>query len=156
MARKVERIDAKRLYTEELKEVPEISKQLNVPEKTIYRWKSDDLKKGSDWDKEREAIRNTLSSVSIKTDQVAAAQYEKILKEIAATGKINPAEIYAFRQLLLSAEAFKKKQDKLGDILLMVNELIEFMTENHPDRLESLHDLLTEFGDSMRDKYGKK
>ncbi len=156
MARKIERIDAKRLYTEELKEIPEISKQLRVPEKTVYRWKYEDLQKGSDWDKEREQLRTTSTIASKKIDRVAFVRLEKMLDEIAAGAKINPSDVYALRQLILSANAFRKGEDKLGDILLMVNELINFTSERYPDKLESMQELLTEFGDAMRDQYGKR
>ena len=51
MARKLDRIEAKRLYCEEKKEVKEISRLLSVPEGTIYSWKGADAEKGNDWDK---------------------------------------------------------------------------------------------------------
>ena len=93
MARKIERLDAKRLYCEELKEIPEIARLLNVPEKTIYRWKAEEREKGADWDKEREEIRNTSFSGYKKTLKLAIDMIDRM----AATGEINAKDADAVR-----------------------------------------------------------
>jgi len=156
MARKIERIDAKKLYIEELREMAEISKRITVPVKTLYRWKSEDLEKGDDWDKEREKIHTTSNFSVNKFSRVLLDRLAKMLDEIAAGAKIDPSAVYAMRQLILSVNSFKKKEDKLGDVLLMVKELVDFITERYPEERERLHPILTEFGEEMGKKFGRK
>ena len=81
MARKLERIDAKRLYCEDRKEIPQISKELNVPEKTLYRWAKDDK-----WDEQREAMRATSVSAIKQMMSLATAGMQEIVKDVKAGG----------------------------------------------------------------------
>jgi transposase len=156
MARKLERHDAKRLYCEELKEIPEISRMVNVPEKTVYRWKTEDKESGVDWDKEREEIRMTSFSAAKSMLRAVVTRLDSMVKEIAETNKINPGEVYALRQLLKSAKEIQKDVDALGNIMLMVEELTGFMGERDPAMLQRLHPYLVEFGNEMSRKYGRK
>lgn len=151
MARKVERIDAKRLYCDDLKEISEIAKILSVPEKTIYRWASE----GS-WDKEREEIRTTSSSAVKQMLRAAAGRLTDMVEEIKVNKKINPSEVYALRQLILSAKSLQKEVDMLGNILLAVQELTEFIAERDTEILETIRPLLAEFGPYISKKYGKR
>jgi len=156
MARKLERSDAKRLYCEEMKEVPSISTMLNVPEKTVYRWKTEDKDEGPDWDKEREEIRMTSSSASKQMLRAVVTRLTSMVGEIAESGKINPSEVYALRQLLKSAKEINKDVDALGNILLMVQELTDFLAERDHGMLQQLHPYIVEFGNEMSKKYGRK
>lgn len=156
MARKLERLDAKRLYIEELKEIPDIAKQLNVPEKTLYRWKSEDAAKGIDWDAEREEIRLTSFSAAKQMLRAVVTRLGSMVEEIARDGKINPSEVYAVRQLLKSVKEIEKDVDKLGNILLAMEEFTDFLASRAPDLLQKLHPYLIEFGNEMSKKHGRK
>jgi transposase len=152
MARKIERIDAKRLYTEELKEIPEIAVQLNVPEKTVYRWKSEDKEKGIDWDREREEIRNTSFSGYKKTLKLAIDMIDKM----AMTGEIKAADADAVQKVVKAVKSLYKDVDSLGNILLAMSEFTDFLAERDQDLLEKLNPYLMEFGNAMSKKYGKR
>ena len=152
VARKIERMDAKQLYTEELKEVPEISKQINVPEATIYRWKQDDKEHGVDWDKEREAIRMTSSSSYKQALKIAVDK----LTEIASTGEVDARQADAIIKIIRAAKSLHKDVDSLGNVLLMMQELVDFLGERDADALKTLQPYLTEFGNEMSKKYGRK
>lgn len=156
MARKLDRMDAKRLYCEEMKEIPEISRQLNVPEKTIYRWKSEDLERDVDWDKEREEIRMTSFSAVKQMLRAAVARLSTMVAEIERDQKINPSEVYALRQLILSAKSLQREVDALGNILLAMTEFTEFLSEREPELLDKLHPYLLEFGEAMKKKHGRR
>ena len=156
MARKIERLDAKRFYCEELKEIPEISRMLNVPEKTVYRWKADDKEQGTDWDKEREAIRNTSYSSAKQMTFALNSTLGKMIEEIKVTGKINATDMYAIRQLILSIKSMEKGVDSLGNIILTMNEFTDFLSQRDPAKLQDLHPYLVEFGNEMSKKYGRK
>jgi transposase len=156
MARKLERHDAKRLYCEELKEIPEISKMLNVPEKTVYRWKTEDKEEGTDWDKEREEIRMTSFSAAKSMLRAVVTRLDSMVKEIGETHKINPSEVYALRQLLKSVKEIQKDVDALGNVMLMMQEFTDFLAARDPDMLQKLHPYLVEFGNEMSKKYGRK
>jgi len=156
MARKIERLDAKRIYCEELKEIPEISRMLNVPEKTVYRWKTEDKEGGVDWDKEREAIRNTSYSSAKQMTFALNSTLGKMIEEIKETGKINATDMYAIRQLILSIKSMEKDVDSFGNIILMMNEFTSFMADRDPDILQKLHPYIVEFGNEMSKKYGRK
>lgn len=156
MARKLERLDAKRLYLEELKEIDEIAKILNVPEGTIRRWKVEDKENGSDWDREREEVRLTSFSVVKKMLRTAVLRMGQMMDEIQKEHKINPSEVYALRQLLKSAKELEKDVDKLGNILLAMEEFTDFLANRAPDLLQKLHPFLIEFGNEMSRKHGRK
>lgn len=156
MARKIERLDAKRYFCEELKEIPEIAILIRIPEKTIYRWKSEDMEKGIDWDKERAAIRETSFSAGKQMLLALNSRLSKMVEEIKAEGKINPSEVYALRQLLLSIKSMEKDVDALGNIILSMNEFADFLSQRDPDILTKLQPHLVEFGSEMSKKYGRK
>ena len=150
MARKIERLDAKRLYCEELKEIPEIARLLNVPEKTIYRWKAEEREKGADWDKEREEIRNTSFSGYKKTLKLAIDMIDRM----AATGEINAKDADAVQKVGKAVKSLYKEVDNLGNVLLTMNEFAEFMAEREPELLDKLQPYIVEFGTTMSKKYG--
>jgi len=152
VARKIERMDAKQLYTEELKEVPEISTKLNVPEATVYRWKQEDKDKGVDWDKEREAIRMTSSSSYKQALKIAIDQ----LNNVASTGDIDPRKADALIKVIKAAKSLYPGVDSLGNIYLAMSEFVDFMQERDPEELKKLQPFLTEFGSEMSKKYGRK
>lgn len=152
MSRKLDRIDAKRLYTEELKEVPEISKQLGVPEATVYRWKSDDKEKGSDWDADRESLRMTSFSAYKQTLKIAIDK----LNSIAASGVIDTKEADAIVKIIKSAKSLYKDVDMLGNILLAMGEFTDFLRDRDGDMLTALQPYLQEFGKQMSKTYGRK
>lgn len=156
MARKIERLDAKRMYCEELKEIPEISKQLNIPEATLYRWKAEDKEQGNDWDKDREAIRMTSYSAAKSMLRAVVTRLDSMVKEIAESNKINPSEVYALRQLLKSAKEIQKDVDSLGNILLAMEEFTDYLAEREHELLQKLQPYLVEFGNLMSKKYGRK
>lgn len=150
MARKIERLDAKRLYCEELKEIPGIAVLLNVPEKTVYRWKAEEREKGSDWDKEREEIRNTSFSGYKKTLKLAIDMIDRM----AATGEISTKDADAVQKIVKAVKSLYKDVDNLGSVLLMMNEFSEFLSEREPDLLEKLQPYIVEFGTAMSKKFG--
>lgn len=156
MARKFEKMQARRLFIEEMKEIPEIARMLNVPEKSVYRWKSEDKEAGVDWQKDREAVSMTSFSAAKSMLRAVVTRLDSMVKEIAETNKINPGEVYALRQLLKSAKEIQKDVDALGNIMLMVEELTGFMGERDPEMLQRLHPYLVEFGNEMSRKYGRK
>lgn len=152
MARKIERMDAKQLYTEELKEVPEISTKLNVPEATVYRWKQEDKEQGVDWDKEREAIRMTSSSAYKKVLKIVIDK----LSAVAAAGTVDAREADSIVKMIKSAKSLNKDVDSLGNIYLAIQEFVDFMDERDSEMLKKLQPYLTEFGNAMSKKYGRK
>ncbi len=152
MARKLERIDAKRLYTEELKNIPEIATQLNVPEKTVYRWKQEDLDKGSDWDKERESIRMTSASAYKQALKIAIDK----LNSFAAGGEVNVKEADAIMKIVKAAKSLYKDVDALGNIYLAIEEWVTFLQEHDAELLKQMLPLLDQFRQAMSNKYGRK
>jgi hypothetical protein len=156
MAHKNERIDAKRLYIEEKFDISEISKRINIPEATIYRWKADDLKAGCDWDKNREEIAMTSFSAAKQMLAAVVSRMTAMVDEIKTDHKVNPSEVYAIRQLILSAKALQKEVDNLGNILLATQEFTDFLAESNYDLLKQLEPYIIEFGSTMSKKYGKR
>lgn len=152
MARKIERMDARRLYCEELKEIPEIAKQLGVPEQTVYRWRSDDKADGTDWDSTRESMRMTSFSAYKQTMKMAVDK----LTSIAASGEIDPKQADAIVKIIKAAKSLYKDVDSLGNILLAMGDFTEFLQERDQEILEKLQPYLIEFGSVMQKKYGKR
>lgn len=152
MARKIERIDAKRLYCEELNEIPEISTRLNVPEKTIFRWRAEDRDRGNDWDDDREEMRLTSFSAYKKTLKIAVDK----LNQIAISGEIDSKQADAIVKIIKAAKSLYKDVDALGNILLAMGEFTGFLQERDIDLLEKLQPYLQEFGHTMSKKHGKK
>jgi transposase-like protein len=156
MAHKLERIDAKRYYCEESKEVSEIARLLNVPESTIRRWKSQDAASGNDWDKEREALRTTSYSMVKQMMLTLSDRLEKMSEEIKASGKINPSEVYAFRQLVLSVKSLEKEDDPYAAIMRFADEYTSYLGEHYPEELQRQQEYIVEFGAAMSKKYRRK
>ena len=156
MAHKIARIDAKRLYCEENKEIPEIAKLTETPESTVRRWKSEDAAAGNDWDKEREEILTTSFSAVKQMLRAATSRLATMVGEIERDHKINASEVYALRQLILSAKSLQREIDNYGNIILAMTEFTEFIQERDPQELQRLQPYLSEFGAAMSKKYRKK
>ena len=152
MARKIERFDARRLYCEDMLEVPEIAKRLNVPEKTVYRWKTEDGAAGDDWDKERESMRMTSMSAYKQMLKIAIDK----LTAMATSGIVDNKEADALTKIIKSAKSLYKDVDMLGNVLLAMSEFSDFLANRSPETLESLRPWIAEFGQVMSKKYGKR
>ncbi len=152
MARRLDRVDAKRLYCEELLDVAEISKRLNVPDKSIYRWKQEDADQGTDWDKERESMRMTSFSAYKQALKIAIDK----LTGMATSGVIDVKEADALTKVIKSAKSLYKDVDVLGNILLAMSEFADFLSERSPDTLDSLRPWIAEFGQVMSKKHGRR
>lgn len=146
MAR-IEKSDAKRMYCEEGILIPEISKRLNVPEKTLYRWREEDK-----WDQEREAMKMTSFSAYKQTLKIAIDK----LTSIALSGQIDVKEADALTKIIKSAKSLYKDVDTLGNILLGMSEFADFLQERSPETLDKLQPWIAEFGQTMSKKYGKR
>jgi transposase-like protein len=152
MALKVERLQAKQLYIEEKKTIEEIAKLLpNVSIQSLYRWCSEE-----NWDREREEISTTSYSAMKSMLRTAVARMMEIEKDIKKDGKINSSEVYALRQLILSAKSLQKDVDNYGNIILTMQEFTDFLAERTPEILKQLEPYLIEFGNTMSKKYGKR
>ena len=105
MARKLERIDTKRLYCEDLKEIPQISKELNVPEKTLYRWAKDDK-----WDEQREAMRATSVSAIKQMMSLATAGMQEIVRDVKADGlkALDSQKVFALSKLIRDGKTLSR------------------------------------------------
>ena len=152
MARKLERLDARRLYSEELIPVGEIATRLQVPEKTVYRWKSEDAARGQDWDKERETLRLTSFSAYKQAIKIAVDK----LTAIATSGEINFKDADGLTKIIKAAKSLYRDVDSLGNIILAMNEFADFLAERSPETLDTLQPWLSEFGQVMSRKYAKR
>ena len=152
MARKVERMDARRLYLEELLPIAEIAKRLQVPENTVYRWKTEDAAKGKDWDADREALRMTPLSALKQAMKLAFDELERMV----ASGKIDVRNADALTKIIKSIKSLNADVDILGNTVRVMNELSDFLAERTPETLETLEPWLLEFGQMMAKKYGKQ
>jgi hypothetical protein len=152
MAYKDEKLEAHRLFIEEHKSLEEIAKSIpDVSIKTLYRWASE-----GNWQGEKEAISLTSFSAVKSMLQAAVARMTVMVGEIQRDGKINSGEVYALRQLILSAKSLQKEVDSFGNLLLAIEEFTSFLAEQDPEMLEKIHPLLVRFGVEMSKKYGKK
>ena len=149
MARDIDRLKAKQLYTEEGKSIKDISIVTGVPEKTIYRWKQEADGTDDDWDTTRETLQ--LTGVSAGQSMIALAI--KQLKEMSVSGEIDARKADAFTKIVKSARSLLRDIDKRGNVLLGLNEFIEFLRESHPDQLDALQPYIIEFGSWVKRKY---
>lgn len=156
MARKLERNDAYMFYVQDMKEIPEISELLKVPEKTLYRWKQEDVHAGKDWDKDREAFRATPTANANKMLQTSVARLGKLLDEIQAGNKLDAQEVYALKALYEMAERLTKGQHMYPYILAFTKEFTEFMDAEDPELLQQIIPHLSRFGEEMNKKYRKR
>jgi len=152
MARRLERLDARRLYCEELLSIQEIATRLNVPENTVYRWKTEDAARGSDWDQDRETMRMTSLSAYKQAIRIAVDK----LTAMATSGQIDFKDADGLTKIIKAAKSLYRDVDSLGNILLAMNEFADFLAERSPETLDSLQPWLAEFGQVMSKKYGKR
>jgi uncharacterized protein YjcR len=144
MARNNDRLNAKRLYIEENKEISDIALQLDVPEKTVYRWRAEE-----GWDKDRETMK--LTGVSAYKNMMLIAVRQ--LEEMATSGEIDARKADALNKVIKAAKSLSKDIDKRGNILLGVGEFVTFMREEHSEFLMTLVPYLTEFGTWVKHRY---
>jgi hypothetical protein len=148
MARKLERLDAKRLYVEEKKTIDEIAILIpTVSTASLYRWCADE-----NWDKEREEISLTSFSTLRKT----LILMSKKMDEMVSSGQIDPTVADSIAKLSKVIERLDKDVNAYGNIILMVEELTSFLAERDSELLEKLHPYLIEFGTVMAKKFSKK
>lgn len=144
MAYTIEKLQAKELYTVEGKTVKEISVVLGLPEKTIYRWKDKES-----WDNDREAIQLTgMTTMKQTLAHIVEELGQIVVNKEAPKGKAD--ELY---KLWKMAEGMNRGIDKRGNILLGLNEFIEFLRTNHQEFLADLEPFLVEFGTWVKKKY---
>lgn len=144
MAYTVEKLKAKQLYTEEGKTIKEIAVVTGIPEKTLYRWKEQEA-----WDKDREAMQLTGITTMKQTLAHITEELGKIvLNKEAPKGKAD--ELY---KLWKMARDMNKEIDKRGNILLGMNEFVEFLRSEHDDFLPDFEPYLVEFGSWVKKKY---
>ena len=168
MARKLERSDAKMLYCQEFKEVPEISAILTVPEKTVYRWKAEDKEQGTDWDKDRESFRRTPQARAQEIFAASINQFNELIDQMKRDGKIDSQALFAVNKSLETFERMMKGQHMYPYILMMVSELTDYLTGEQAtitvkckecslsaevDLLQELVPYLKAFGEAMAKKY---
>lgn len=144
MAYTVEKLKAKQLYTQEGKTIKEIAIVLGLPEKTIYRWKDKE-----DWDKDREALHLT----GITTMRETLAHIINELRNIVVNKEAPPGKADELYKLYKMTKDMNKGIDARGNILLGMNELVEFFRTNHPEFLSDLEPYLVEFGSWVKRKY---
>ena len=152
MARKMERLDARRLYCEEIMSIGEIAKRLMVPENTVYRWKSEDAERGNNWDSERETLRLTSFSAYKQAVKIAVDR----LTAMATSREFNFKDADGLTKIIKAAKSLYRDVDSLGNIILAMNEFTGFLAERSPETLESLQPWLNEFGQVMSKKYAKR
>jgi transposase-like protein len=152
MARRLERIDARRLYCEELVAIAEIAKRMQIAENTIYRWKSEDAARGADWDSERETLRMTSFSAYKQAIKIAVDK----LTSMATSGEIDFKDADGLTKIIKAAKSLYKDVDSLGNIILAMNEFADFLAERSPETLDSLQPWIAEFGQVMSKKYSKR
>lgn len=146
-----DRTEAKRLYIEENVGIAEISKRLDIPEKTLYRWRNDEK-----WDEEKEDIANTSTNAVKQSYRAAIAAMEKITKDFEAGGTLNSADVQNARMLIKNAKELQKDVDMLGNILIAQREWTQFLQERDPELLQKNLPYLLAFKDEMKKKYGKR
>lgn len=146
MARNIERLKAKKFFTEEGKTVPEISVALGVPVKTVYAWAKKDA-----WEKDRETV--VLSGMaSINDLKILAA---KEIEAMRAAGTIDSKRADALVKVFTFADKLGKGMNHRQNILLGVKALTRFLAENHPEALDNLKPFLIEFGDWVKERFNQ-
>lgn len=140
------RINARQLYVQDRKSIGEISKQLSVPEKALYRWRDDEA-----WDKDLEALATT----SINSLKDAFLLIVRQLQEMVADpSKFTNANIDKLSKTIKAIKSLEKDIDKRGNILAGLEEFVGFMRENHPADLNLVSQYLVEFSAHLVSKYG--
>jgi hypothetical protein len=128
---------------------------MKIPSNTIYCWKIRDRKRGEDWDKEREAMHDESANAPKQMLKAALESLAPVIKEMRTEKRINPKEISAIRQLILTAKAIQKNADPPGSIIFCMTEFTDFLAARNWELHHSLEQYLLEFGTEMSKKHGK-
>ena len=78
------------------------------------------------------------------------------LSAVAAAGTVDAREADSIVKMIKSAKSLNKDVDSLGNIYLAIQEFVDFMDERDSEMLKKLQPYLTEFGNAMSKKYGRK
>lgn len=144
MSRHLKRLKAKLLYVEEGKSHEEIAALVGVSETTVRSWSRKD-----GWETDREAM--LLTDVTAYKQMLLMAV--KQLQKMAAAGEIDPDKVDVLHKVIRTAKMLGRDIDRRGNILLGLNEFVEFLRELHPDALGNLQPYLIEFGSWVKRKY---
>ena len=154
------RREARKLYVHERKPLTLIALAIDVPERTIRRWKDDGAKRGDNWDEARAAssiaadglegfmaevienfatmYRATLEDLKNKTDlpvdervKMFASLADSFNKTVSAAGRIAP------------------RISELGVAMDVVKRLGDFVARYHPDAAPALLEVLEPFGEHL-------
>jgi len=118
---------------------------LNVPSKTLYRWRDADA-----WDKDRDALATT-GITALKDSMILATRQLKDMLDDPA--QFTGANVDKLLKLINLIGRMDKDIDRRGNVLLGLGEFIEFMQAHHPEELGRLQPFFIEFQTHITKKY---
>jgi hypothetical protein len=160
---------ARALFVFERKTLAMIAEELGRSSQTISRWKSKALADGDDWSRSRQAhliAGEGLDVVVMHTAEnfvMLGSKITEILSTFDEDAK-DPVEIQkrvtmmasladSMNKMTSAAGKLAPKISKLGVAQDVIEYLIEFVQERHPDHAEAILEVLEPFGKEIAEAY---
>ncbi len=133
-------LEAQRMYVNEGKTLAEISKILNVSERTLSKWKNVGKKYGElTWDEMR---KKYLLSGAGAAERLRAAIIKKI-EDISENVSAEEADNLA--KLVSALKKIEREDDLLGSVVICMEKFAEFIASKYPERKEEFSRIIREF-----------
>ena len=146
MAYKKSVIDAaKHLYMLEGKTIKQISKELSVPERTIWNW----IKK-YEWDKDISSA--TGFNLLLEMQKKFAEKVEEVIKNGTLTDSAVADSLWKIAKLM---ERMMPKRMQLSNLFQFMDDMVSYfsISGESPEFLKRIQEHIPKLGDYLRKKY---
>lgn len=151
---------ARTLYVHERKPLTLIALDIDVPERTIRRWKAESQERGDNWDEARAAASiagDGLEGFMTEVIENFAAMYRATLEDLKAKTDIPVDErvkMFAsladsFNKTVSAAGRIAPRISELGVAMNVLNRLADYIARYHPDAAPALLEVLEPFGEHL-------
>jgi len=160
----LERLKARGLYIRECLPTEAIAARLGIGERTVQRWKADDLEQGNDWDAGCQAAHMARENIEIST-QIYIANFvafqQGALADIRANEDMTPGEkaqavaslADSFSKTVKACAVTAPKISSLAIAVDIVQRLAAFVADRHPEAAQVLTGVLEPFMAELAREY---
>lgn len=142
----------------------QIGEKLNLPLRTLYRYKAQAREKGDDWEDARLSALISGMGYQAAVSQVLEGllrQSQCVMQAITDDNTLSSEKkmtmlaqlAFSMNMARKSAEGLNPKINKLSVALEILNLLTRYIRDHHPEHVATFLDILQPFGADLRKRY---
>ena len=158
------RDEVRALYVHSHLNIPQISDRLNLPIRTIHRYRAKARTEGDDWENARLSALIAGQGYQATVSQVLEGllqQSRSVIEAIKANESLDSEKkmsmlaqlAYSMNMARKAAEGLNPKISKLTVALEVLNLLTRYIRDEHPEHAAAFLDILQPFGTELRRRY---